>query len=273
MAILLWGAATCGKTTFAATAPGDKLWLSFGDQEHVSVMRRTDVHVANLSELSASDLFKHAQSDNPFNLDTFLSENENVETVVADSLTAIAFRALQQSVAKGIGGGGKFAPSMESPGVGAYGGRNAIVLEVVTGLLRVTAKHGVHIILTAHEDDPSLDAKGLIDHISVMLGGKLVNNMTWRLSEVWYMSQAPHGERERKLAIRPTRLRKPMKTRMFKSNGDPEFVLNYDADSPDEAKNQMTIAKWFEEWRATNGEKLTVPGAKPVSLTQTKSKG
>lgn len=261
MAILLWGPATCGKTTFSATAPGGKLWLSFGDQEHIPVMHRKDVQVANLSELPYEELFKHAQSDNPFGLDQVLAEQTNIETVVADSITSVAFRALQKAVSDGIGGSHTFRPTMEAPGISAYGARNAIVLEVVTGLLRVTAKHGVNIILTAHEDDPVTKKEknqDVIDYITVMLGGKLVNNMTWRLSEVWYMSQAVHGERERRLAIRPTRYRRPMKTRMFSDKGDPEFVLQYDADKPD--KGQMTIAGWAESWSKNSFVKLAVPG-------------
>lgn len=272
MALLLWGSATCGKTTFSATAPGHKLWLSFGDQEHVSVMHRPDVSVANLSELSVSDLFKHAQSDNPFGLDQFLSENPKTKTVVCDSLTAITFRALQHSVQKGVGRGDRgFTPTMEAPGQGAYGGRNAIVLEVVTGLLRVTARHGVHIIITAHEADPTNRIEGgkeIIDYIGVMLGGQLVNNMTWRLSEIWYMSLNQYGKKdsdgnptERRLAVRPVRLRKPMKTRMFTSKGKPEFNLVYDPDRSDDYKGQMTIANWYAEWSYA-GKKLEIPNGK-----------
>jgi len=82
---------------------------------------------------------------------------------------------------------------MEQPGKSAYGGRNGIVLETITGLLRVTAKHGVHLILTAHEADATTkpDDRGndIIDYITVMLGGQLMNNMTYRLSEIWHMSQ------------------------------------------------------------------------------------
>lgn len=224
-------------------------------------MHRKDVQVANLSELPYEELFKHAQSDNPFGLDQVLAEQTNIETVVADSITSVAFRALQKAVSDGIGGSHTFRPTMEAPGISAYGARNAIVLEVVTGLLRVTAKHGVNIILTAHEDDPVTKKEknqDVIDYITVMLGGKLVNNMTWRLSEVWYMSQAVHGERERRLAIRPTRYRRPMKTRMFSDKGDPEFVLQYDADKPD--KGQMTIAGWAESWSKNSFVKLAVPG-------------
>ena len=263
MAILLWGPATCGKTTFAATAPGRKLWLSFGDNEHVSVMHRPDVLITKPFELSIDELFKQAQSDNPFGLDRFLAENEDVETVVIDSLTAITYRALQKAVADNVGAGRGFVPTMEAPGISAYGGRNAIVLETITGLLRITAKHNVHVIVTAHEDDPvtrTENNKEIIDYITVQLGGKLVNNMTWRLSEVWYMSQEDTGERRRRLAVRPTRLRRPMKTRMFDARVAPEFYLGYDADKPD--KGQVTISSFYEQWTKNKGAKIATPGGK-----------
>ena len=262
MAILIWGAATCGKTTFAATAPGRKLWLSFGDNEHVSVANRDDVLVANLSDMHYRELFKHAQSENPFNLDTFLTENEDVETVVVDSATAIEYKALQKAVGDGIGAGRGFTPTMEAPGISAYGGRNAILLEVLTGLLRVTAKHNVHIIITAHEADPIMTQAGnaeVIDYITIMLGGKLINNTTWRLSEVWFMSQETTGNRERRLAVRPTRKRKPMKSRMFDLRGDAEFVVAYDNEKPDDAAGQMTIANWYYDWIDNGKMRIPVP--------------
>lgn len=262
MAILLWGAATCGKTTLAATAPGHKLWLSFGDNEHTSVMHRDDVTIANLSYLTLEDLFKHAQSDNPFGLDQILREQEHIETVVCDSATALTFRALQKSVKDGVGAGKNFRPTMEVPGRAAYGGRNAIVLECLTGLLKVTAKYKVHVIITAHEDDPTMrqeDGKEVIDYVAIQLGGKLVNNMTWRLSEIWFMSQETTVGQRRRLAIRPTRLRRPMKTRMFVNNGPAEFFLEYDADKPDDAKGQMTIAKFYDEWVDNGYKKIAVP--------------
>jgi hypothetical protein len=253
MAVLLWGNAGCGKTTFAATAPGNKLWLSFGDQEHVSVSHRKDVMVANLSELGYEDLFKYGQSDNPFGLDQILAGDTSIETVVCDSVTAIAFRALQKAVAMRLGASKDFHPTIEHPGLSAYGGRNAIVLEVLTGLLRITAKHGVHIILTAHEADPVLNKDGTVQYITIMLGGKLVNNNTWRLSEIWYMSE--DGER-RRLAVRPTRLHRPMKTRMFTGKGPAEFELTYDADKAD--NGQMTISSLYDQWVKIQG-KIPVP--------------
>lgn len=261
-ALLLWGPSTAGKTTFSATAPGVKLWLSFGDQEHVSVMHRKDVRVLKLHELSIAELFKHGQNkDNPFGLDQYLSEHHDVATVVCDSATALAYSALHKAIENKVGAGKGFVPTVEAPGISAYGGRNGIVLEVLTGLLRVTAKHNVHCIVTAHEGDAQTkteQGKELIDYIGIMLGGQLVNNMTYRFSEIWYMSQQDTGEKSRRIAFRPTRLRKPMKTRMFQDDGkNVEFVLRYDATKPD--KGQMTIAGWVDDWLDNGGQKIPVP--------------
>jgi hypothetical protein len=153
-----------------------------------------------------------------------------------------------------LGASGKFTPSMEAPGLSAYGGRNAIVLEVLTGLLRVTAKHGCNLILTAHEADPVMDEQGSVQFVTIMLGGKLVNNNTWRLSEIWYMSQ---DQERRRLAVRPTRKRRPMKSRMFSGVGPPEFELMYNAELPD--AGQMTIASFYDRWVSGGGKKLQTP--------------
>jgi AAA domain len=253
MTILIWGPAGDGKTTLAATAPGKKLWLSFGDNEHQSVMGRGDVVVMHLYKYGYDDVLKHGRSDNPFGLDHILAEDTEIETVVCDSVTALTDMALRKAVDMGLGASKVFRPSMEHPGMSAYGGRNAITLEVLTRLLRITAKHDVHLIMTAHEADPEKDAEGIVQYITIMLGGKLVNNVTWRLSEIWYLSQDGRG---RQLAIRPTRKHRPMKSRMFTGIGEPEFILSYDSNKPD--KGQMTIAGFYEQW-VKSPSKLPVP--------------
>jgi hypothetical protein len=130
----------------------------------------------------------------------------------------------------------------------------------MTGLLKVTAKHNVHLIITAHEDDPVREeSTGTVLYITTQLGGKLVNNMTWRLSEIWYVSETQGAVRTRRLAIRPTRLRRPMKTRMFTDKGEPEFNLIYDSTLPDEAAGQMTITGWYDQWMEGKGSKLLIP--------------
>lgn len=266
MALLLWGPSTVGKTTLAATAPGDKLWLSFGDEEHKSIQHRKDCLITRLDQLRTEDLFKHAQSQNPFGLDDVLAKNENIETVVCDSATAITYRALQKAVLDKVGASRKenFTPTMEQPGRSAYGGRNAIVLETLQGLLRVTGKYNVHLIVTAHEDDATThkDEKGndIIEYIGIMLGGKIMNNMTWRFSEIWHLYQQSTGAMERRLSVRPCFQRKPIKTRMFSNQGDPYFTLNYDADKPD--KGQMTIASFYDKWVDNGFMKIPVPTGK-----------
>ena len=265
IAIFIWGQSGVGKTTFAATAPGVKLWLSFGDQEHVSVSHRDDVKVVQAYSLDNDALFNQIQNMNPFNLDSYLAEHTEIETVVCDSLTAIAYRALQKAVDKGIGKGSDFRPTMEFPGESAYGGRNGICIAVLQGLLRITAKHGVHLIVTAHEADPKTkNEKGneIIDYVSVMLGGQIVSNVAHRLSEIWYMSESELSDRRKMIAIRPTRRRKPMKTRMFVTTEAPDFELVYDPTRPDEEQKNMTIAGWYEAWRDSGGKKQPLPELK-----------
>jgi AAA domain len=256
MTILIWGPAGDGKTTLAATAPGKKLWLSFGDNEHQSVLDRDDVEVMHLYKYNFDDVLKHGRSDNPFGLDHILAADTSIETVVCDSVTALTDMALRKAVDMRLGASKGFTPSMEHPGMSAYGGRNAITLEVLTKLLRITAKHDVHLIMTAHEADPEKDTEGIIQYITIMLGGKLVNNVTWRLSEIWYLSQDGRG---RQLAVRPTRKHRPMKSRMFTGVGEPEFILTYDSNKPD--KGQMTITSFYEKWVKGEG-KLPIPASR-----------
>lgn len=264
LALLLWGPSAVGKSTFAATAPGEKLWLSMGDGEHKSVISRKDVHVADLSRLSLDEFFNQAKGKDPFGLDKFLAEHQSIATVVVDSATSLAYNCLLRAIDQGVGGGPKFTPSVMTPGISAYGGRNGLVLEILTGLMRVTAKHGVHIIMTAHEADPDMkivDGRELIDKISIMLGGQIVNNMGLRLSEIWYLGQRDLGkEVKRYICMRPTQMRRPMKSRMFTDLGPPEFAMPYNANKPD--KGQMTIASLHDAWMANNGAKIPVPGSK-----------
>lgn len=263
IALLLWGKSGVGKTTFAATAPGQKLWINLDPDGRAAIASRKDVTGVDLEGLSLDETFKQLQNENPLGLDQYLSDHPEVETVVLDSATALTYRALQQSVKHGNGRSSNFVPTMEAPGISAYGGRNAIVLESLTGLLKVTAKHGRHVIITAHEDDPQINDKGITLAITATLGGKITNNITWRLSEIWYMSQVSNV---RKIAVRPTRRRSPMKTRMFSDRGSPEYVLDYHAEKPD--KGQYTLAAMFAEWEKNGGAKLTVP-SNNGSLSQT----
>lgn len=257
IAALIWGDFGTGKTTFAATAPGRKLLLNVDPDGYVAVSHRDDVVLADLVPLDNRNFFVQLQNENPLGLDEYLEQNPDIETVILDSATALRDRAIHFAVDKGVGKSVKsgFVPTIEEPGMSAYGARNQIVLEVVSGLLRVTAKHKRHCIITAHEADPEKDEKGIVLYITMNLGGQLYQGVGYRLSEIWYFSQEPNSTR-RRLAIRPTRLRRPMKTRMFVDNTEAEFFLNYDSTKPD--KGQETIAAWYDRW-VKSGNKIPIP--------------
>jgi hypothetical protein len=248
MVMLLWGQAGVGKTTWAATAPGNKLWLSFGDNEHVPVASRKDVWRIELFGLAPDEVFKHGVGTNPFGIKQIIAE-EKIKTIVCDSLTAIQDLALSKAVADKIGGSDKFVPTMAQPGRSAFGGRNQHLLEVMRAVAGVAAVTGCHVIFTSHENDPQTRTEGgveTIDLISMSLGGQLVNKVSHRISEIWNFRQEQGGQRNRIITTRISAKRRPMKTRMFDQHGSASFVLNYNPDKPDDAPGQMTIAGFHD---------------------------
>lgn len=261
MVMLLWGQANVGKTTWAATAPGNKLWLSFGDNEHVPVSHRKDVYRIELFGLSHDEIFKHGVGTNPFGIKSIIAE-QRIKTIVCDSLTAVQDLALSKAVADKIGGSDKFVPSMAQPGRSAFGGRNQFLLEIMRAVAGVGAVTGCHVIFTSHENDPQTRTEGgveTIDLISMSLGGQLVNKVSHRISEIWNFRQEQGGARNRIITTRISAKRRPMKTRMFDQHGSASFVLNYNPDKPDNAPGQMTIAGFHEQWVRSGLKRIPVP--------------
>ena len=260
--MLLWGPPGCGKTTLAASAPGDKLWLSFGESEHLSVSSRPDVFVMNLANTPYDEVFKHGLGSSPFGLDAELYERKNIKTVVVDNLTVVQYLGLQKAVADGVGASRSFQPTMQSPGLGAYGGRNQNLIAIMKALLMVTGKHGCHIIFTAHEEDPVTRVDGTIEFITMSLGGKLINNVTSALSEIWNYRQETGGKRQRIITTRVSGNRRPMKTRMFSQMGESSFAVNYDPEQPINAQGQMSISSIWEQWLKSGMKRIPVPSTR-----------
>ena len=255
--LLMWGGAGTGKTTLACTAPGKKLIINLDPDGETSVKYRGDTHVIDLSKLSTDDVLRELKHEhNPLGLDKFLKENQDIETVILDSATSLSIRALESSVAQGIGRSNRFTPSMETPGLAAYGGRNAILLTCIRGLLRVTGRHNVHCIITTHEDNPTTNEEGVVLYISMMLGGKLLNSFTLQISDIWWLRD--DGKGNQMIAIRPCRSHKPMKTRIFKTDVEPEFPLKYNPEKWEDLKNNP-IALWWSQWEKGKGMKLALP--------------
>lgn len=254
---LIWGMAGSGKTTLACTAPGRKLIVNLDPDGPTSVRYRSDVDVLDLSGLDTDSVLNQLKSDsNPLGLDKVLQDS-TYQTVILDSATSLAQRALESAVKQGIGRSGKFTPTMEFPGLSAYGGRNAIVLTCVKGILRVTGRNNKHCIIISHEDDPKVNDEGVVLYITLMLGGKLVNAFTVQLGEIWWL-QADDKTNSQRIAIKPCRSHKPMKTRMFKTDSLPEFPLEYDPEDWKTLPNNP-IAYWWSLWEKGKGSKLELP--------------
>lgn len=249
IACLLWGDAGCGKTTLASTAPGRKLWVQFDPDGVLSLAGRDDVIVLDLSgeKHTVVDVLKR---DDPIGLEKLLKEHPEIETVVVDSLTALAVLATENAVAT------VNSATNENPGLKGYGHRNAVTLRVITSFMRLTKRLNKHIIFIAHEDTPEKDDKGVVQFVTLALGGKQTNQIALSLSEVWWMWRLDNNGKDTfRVAVRPCRTRKPMKSRMFDASKTPEFDWKYNVE---EWKGDG-IATWFEAWKKAGGRKISLP--------------
>jgi len=129
-------------------------------------------------------------------------------------------------------------------------------------MMSVTRKHNKHLIVIAHEGSPIIDEKtNTILHITLALGGQLPGNLAIDFSEFIHLYQVD-GRNERRIMIRPARKRKPAKTRMWRQDGEPEFVWSFDADHWDRSSNhQYRMDTWLNVWNHFN-TKLPLPGTK-----------
>lgn len=257
--LLLWGLSSAGKTTFACSAPGEKLIINFDPDGYRSVMHRKDVHVLDAASLDLETFENKINQEHPLNLGTFLEENPQIETVIIDSLTTLQQSCLANAVRKKIGRSNQFTPSIETPGLSAYGARNAIMLRIVSNILRITGKLNRHVIAIAHEDAPHTDKDGAVMYITTHIADRIRDAMHVRFSEIWWLNK-DHKDREgtkRTIAISPTLGHKPMKSRMFVSNDEPSFALVWNADKD----KYQPLADWYTLWEKA-GKKIPLPTQK-----------
>jgi hypothetical protein len=242
MAILLWGPGGLGKTTLACTAPGEKLLINFDPRGPASVAYRNDVGVLDYSTQGSSIVEEFKRSD-PFSLSQVL---DFYDTIIVDSLTTIGDVAVARGIELTKGA------TIERPSPGAYGARNALILQLVTNMLKLAEKRGKHIIFIAHEAAPEKNDENQIVSITMYLGGQLPTQTSVRFSEVWAMYELGSGKT---IAIRACRSRGPIKTRMFSTTSTPEFSWKYDP----ETDSGMKIADWHEAWLKGGKKKLSLP--------------
>lgn len=250
---LIWGDAGSGKTTLAATMPGRKLFFQFDPDGAASIAGVDNVDVADFSSASSSITEQFKNESNPLGLKGVL---DDYDSFIFDSLTNITDKTLTQGIAKATGA------SVERPSPAAFGTRNALAIRLIKNVMSVTGKAKKHVAFIAHEGAATTDEKtGAILHISLALGGQLPSNIGIDFSEMWAIYQVDNRN-ERRIAVRPSRKRKPMKTRMFQQSAEPEFTWNFDAEDWNSEKNEpYRMDTWFDLWCKHN-DKLPMPDTK-----------
>ena len=251
LSLLVWGKSGSGKTTLAATAPGKKLWLNF-DPDGVDVLTdRDDVELLDFAP-KPDMVVEQFKEDDPLRITRYLEQHPEIETVVFDSLTTFGNKALSHGILKAQKTAkGKYA-TIEDPGFAGYGNKNTWTRLAIAKMLKATGTVKRNIIFIAHEDKPLLDKDGNVVSISIMLGSALNEQVPIDFGEVWNLSDTG---RERRIAIRNCRFRSPVKSRIFLTNGDPEFEWTYDS-IKDEGEG---IADWYKEWIEGDGKKINLP--------------
>jgi hypothetical protein len=257
LSMLLWGDCGSGKTTLASTAPGTKLYMLFDPNGHVSLAGRSDVLVINLSAESPTKVMAQFRAADPYNLGKVLQERPDIETIVVDSITALSYIALQEAVSRA--GGAKI--SMEQPGMQGYTYRNASMLRITVAVMRICSLHKRHLILVTHEGTGERDPEGHITSVTMALSEGVANQVGLRFNEVWHVTDTGS---EHRIAVRPCRMRKPMKTRMFSAD-KPEFVWHYNPDT----QEGDGIADWYRVWQSGEGKRMPLP----TRVSATTSKG
>lgn len=254
IAIVIWGSAGCGKTTLAATMPRPILYLQFDPGGHKSILNMDGVYRFDLSRENSS-ITNILMKENPLGIEQYIKEKE-IKTVILDSTTTLSDLALENAIRFGLPGIGphlymKKPITREAPGLNGYGHRNAQMLEMIKQLMRSTYRANAHFVILAHEAAPEKDDNGVVLFITMMLGGNLPEYMGLNVDEIWMMSQ---DDKKYRIAVRPARMRKPMKTRMFRMDDAIEWEWKFD---PLTWKG-TTLEGLIEQYRKA-GTKIPVP--------------
>lgn len=228
MTLLLWGKSGCGKTVLASTLPKPILLINVDPQGYASIQQQDGVTVLDLSGMqhTHANQFKEGEMADT-ELRNLLKQNPQYQSIVFDSVTSFAQHALSHMVLSGKAGRGTTTNpvGLENPGQAGYGGRNRITLSMVRMLLRIASEYKKHLCFICHEDTPTKDKEGVIESITVMLGGSLPEEVPLQISEVWHILD--DGKR-RIIGIRPYAKRAPMRSRMFDTRNETTFEWRYD---------------------------------------------
>ena len=248
---VIWGRAKCGKTTFLTSLPGKKLFVMLDPDGDQSIPDRDDIFIIKLYEQPDDVILRYLRDKLP----AIIRKNEQgFDSVILDSLSTLGQIALNEAIRNDVGGSKQFKPSIDAPGLAAYGSRTNNTVDIVNRLLRATGSVGAHCWFTSHEDEAKTDDKGNMLGITMTLSGKAINGIGLNVSEIWYMSV--HDKKWR-IMIAPGRGREPMGSRMFDVTKEIEFQLKFD---PEAGLDQPhSIATWYQNWIDQGRTKLEVP--------------
>lgn len=251
---ILWGPSKSGKTTLLMTLPGRKLIINVDPDGWTSVAKRKDMQVMDLSVLDFDETIRFGMGGLAMQIEK--SDFGEGDSLIFDSATSYGQCALQMAVKNKIGESRKsgFIPTIEEPGISAYGARTQYIVTTVRNLLRATAKKRMHCWVTSHEDTPTTNDKGDFLYQSMLMSENAVNQTGLAVSEIWYLSKM---DKVRRLAIAPCRGKKPMGSRMFTMESEPEFVLKYDTSKPNTQPH--SISTWWSQWLAGDKTALELP--------------
>jgi len=245
MSVIIWGPSGGGKTTLAATAPRPILWCNFDPDGTSSLMDQEDILIADFSMENANKVvtFKH---ENAGGIKQILEAHPEIQTVVFDSITSFNEMSLRHGITEVRGA------SMEMPTLQGYGRRNSYTMQGIMSVIRATGAYNKHVIFVAHEDRPDKDELTGAMMVSILVGGKMQSEIPIKLSEVWHLEDTG---KDRKITVRASRLRKPMKSRMFKQSGESSFTWKFDPESWE----GEGIETWYKEWVKNDGRKIDLP--------------
>lgn len=249
---IIWGDSKTGKTTWACSLPGKKLLINFDPEGFSTVAYRDDISVIDLSPMTPKDAMLNASKAGQY----ILENADDFDSVIVDSLTTLTEVALHDAVNQGLGKSAQFTPTIDAPGLAAYGGRNNRVNQVISSILRATGQKKLNCFFIAHADDPEYSQDGkTITQQTIMLSAKIRNAAGLKVSEIYHIT---YNGKQRTVYLAPFGVKKPMGSRIFDTTAVPKFELTYDINKPDSEQGH-SLQSIIKNWRENGFQKLTSP--------------
>lgn len=250
---ILWGPPKSGKTTLLMSMPGNKLIVNVDPDGPNSVYGRDDYSLLDISDMDDKACCEFT-TKGELSTEIMNSDFGEGDSLIFDSLSSYGQRALVTAINNKVGQSPGFTPSIEAPGLAAYGARTQYIVSTVRNVLKATARKKMHCFFTSHEDTPTTDKAGNFLYQTMYMSDNAINQTSLSISEVWYIFQ---DNKVRRIMVAPGRGKKPMGSRMFTTIDDPEFIVKYDPLKPNTQPHSMET--WWKEWLKVRPAKLPLP--------------